>query len=501
VPFTIPTDGQDIAAALFQQFRDVWLGSSVGAANTPLNLVSVNNAAARAAVIRNLDPLGGALRVRDSTGRVDLLKVTDGSISGLFSGLVGEAANVRSYGAVGDGSADDAPAFNAAIAAVGAGGGTVFVPAGTYMLYGRLDLGAPGTRLLGTGPASVLKAGSQAQLDWIVDLRADGCSVADLCLDGNRDNRGMRLQFGRLVYVDSAVAHSAVSSCELRNAEPFGVQIATESGTRDVLIEGCWFHDIGQVNDRTGWAIFTSGSPGPTDVKILWNRFERLYGLTGPPIGEAIAFDHVSNASIIGNTITDTFNGGGMIGDGNNGASSRWRIVGNHLQMFANGANGYHDIATSGLELTGLGYFIAGNTFDWAFELGNGVVFEPIGGNDCGEAMVLGNVFNGPQVGVAAIDTATTGRTRDVLIVANRCGNCATALSWGSQITGDRCCAFLNDLNDSAGTPLVNTGGALCFANLGANGPQVTGSCGGNAALASLATQLAALRWIDNATT
>ena len=60
--------------------------------------------------------------------------------------------NVRSYGAVGDGKHLDSPAINQAIeAAVAAGGGTVFLPAGTYLsgsirlksnLQLRLDAGA-----------------------------------------------------------------------------------------------------------------------------------------------------------------------------------------------------------------------------------------------------------------------------------------------------------------------------------------------------------------------
>jgi polygalacturonase len=42
--------------------------------------------------------------------------------------------NVRSYGAIGDGKKLDSPAINKAIdAAVKAGGGTVLVPAGTYL--------------------------------------------------------------------------------------------------------------------------------------------------------------------------------------------------------------------------------------------------------------------------------------------------------------------------------------------------------------------------------
>src|SRR5215831_1819018 len=43
--------------------------------------------------------------------------------------------DVRSFGAVGDGKTIDSPAINRAIAAAGAKGGTVYVPAGTYACY------------------------------------------------------------------------------------------------------------------------------------------------------------------------------------------------------------------------------------------------------------------------------------------------------------------------------------------------------------------------------
>lgn len=54
-----------------------------------------------------------------------------------FSGIAGAAVhNVRDYGAKGDGKAIDSPAINAAIeAAAKEGGGTVFLPAGTYASY------------------------------------------------------------------------------------------------------------------------------------------------------------------------------------------------------------------------------------------------------------------------------------------------------------------------------------------------------------------------------
>ncbi len=57
------------------------------------------------------------------------------AIAPLPGAQAGTVFDVRSFGAVGDGKNIDSPAINRAIAAAGAKGGTVYVPAGTYACY------------------------------------------------------------------------------------------------------------------------------------------------------------------------------------------------------------------------------------------------------------------------------------------------------------------------------------------------------------------------------
>lgn len=97
--------------------------------------------------------------------------------------------NVRCYGAKGDGSQADFGAILAARDALNAaGGGVLFFPPGTYILYHTIELGA-NTTVLGAGPHSVLLAkpkdpgGPAFNMLFIGD--ADNVRVRDLVLDGN----------------------------------------------------------------------------------------------------------------------------------------------------------------------------------------------------------------------------------------------------------------------------------------------------------------------------
>ena len=57
------------------------------------------------------------------------------AIAPIPGAAAGTVLDVRRFGAVGDGRTIDSPAINRAIAAAGAAGGTVYVPAGTYACY------------------------------------------------------------------------------------------------------------------------------------------------------------------------------------------------------------------------------------------------------------------------------------------------------------------------------------------------------------------------------
>jgi hypothetical protein len=91
------------------------------------------------------------------------------------------------FGAKGDGIADDTVAVNAALAAAGGtSAGTVFMPAGTYLLNGSsgLSLAVAGTRLAGSGPDTVIKIGASFSAAQAIAITADSCQVEALSIVG-----------------------------------------------------------------------------------------------------------------------------------------------------------------------------------------------------------------------------------------------------------------------------------------------------------------------------
>ena len=127
-----------------------------------------------------------------------------GAINRPFNEKLNEVVSVKDFGAIGDGSTDDTVACQNAINAVrNAGGGTVFFPAGTYLLNGQVNTnaGADSTlngllipytnpngqtgRILirGAGQSTILKAGSNSM--YVIRLCDSHCGVEHLTIDGN----------------------------------------------------------------------------------------------------------------------------------------------------------------------------------------------------------------------------------------------------------------------------------------------------------------------------
>lgn len=87
---------------------------------------------------------------------------SDGKVPTAQLPAAGLTLNVKDYGAVGDGVANDSTAITAAITALPSTGGTVYFPRGTYLA--RFTVTKNNCRLLGDGPASIIKKNSNGTL-------------------------------------------------------------------------------------------------------------------------------------------------------------------------------------------------------------------------------------------------------------------------------------------------------------------------------------------------
>jgi hypothetical protein len=170
--------------------------------------------------------------------------------------LATQAINVKddSYGALGDDSTDDTAAFVAAILDVPAIGGTIFAPAGTYLLSAFLELPSYIT-VLGAGRGRTIlkvKAASSIATGLLRAINRDSVLIQDLTIDCNAANTtslGSDTQQQAVYVVTSTVAGTAnfaLRRVHIKNCERVGFY-ATNSSTAntheieldDVDIDDC----------------------------------------------------------------------------------------------------------------------------------------------------------------------------------------------------------------------------------------------------------------------
>ena len=163
--------------------------------------------------------------------------------------------NVKTYGAVGDGSTVDSTSFQDAINAAAVSGGQVYVPAGTYIVSGVCL--ASNVVLVGQGiGASILKLNpAAASGQWVIrisedfDTAANNVTVRDLTIDGNSANWGQvstNKYYGYYLGVSSGtvVTDCFVLNCEFKNCKTYAIDVVNASR---ITIDNCISHDNGFV--------------------------------------------------------------------------------------------------------------------------------------------------------------------------------------------------------------------------------------------------------------
>ena len=178
-------------------------------------------------------------------------------------------ADVRAYGATGDGATDDTASFQSAINFIASqGGGTVYAPPGVYSLK---TLGLKSRVILrGSGWSTVLKQRAvTGGLLQFFDTSVEHTVVRDLDLDGSKasqsaENAGIDFRNAGGSFTDGDPTHRIVN---LRIHDVSGSGVSLDSGLREVVLSDVYV----QRADRYGFnlactdSVFhasTSGSAG-----------------------------------------------------------------------------------------------------------------------------------------------------------------------------------------------------------------------------------------------
>jgi hypothetical protein len=259
--------------------------------------------------------------------------------------------NVVDYGATPNDETDDTAAVAKTLAACdAAGGGTVFVPAGTFVIT-RQGAESPilvvpsNTTLCGEGAASTLqfpKRASESNFWRMLGNAKEGgrnIVIRDLHLDGGNTHpayvRGVpEHNHGIFLYAKEAVIENVeierlfvenfsgdciavgpgcrnitVRDVAMRNFLRQGVQMAGGNGARDYLVTGC--HDLEHSIAPGGSTIHVEHARGLQNVQIIGNRCRRSIlagGVDGMVIRDNVVTGRMegngnSNCIVAGNIV------------------------------------------------------------------------------------------------------------------------------------------------------------------------------------------------------
>ena len=241
----------------------------------------------------------------DLSNRV--VKPTGASTARALKDHLSDVANVKNFGAKGDGVTDDAPAFQAAFAAAK----TVYAPKGQYLLKSTVSLGN-GQTLIGAGAETIFIVPAAGFVGERVITNADisggntDITLADFALRVTSDlpvsgtNPGLvRLQrvdglTVRGIYSDSG-SHSLLTFVDLAS----GIRNAVISGNR--IKNGSTVGSGGALWIRGGGAL--NAADDCYNISVFGNVFEagadEAFGIYG-------WFNTISRVAVTGNVFKNT---------------------------------------------------------------------------------------------------------------------------------------------------------------------------------------------------
>ena len=143
--------------------------------------------------------------------------------SGALGGAVGrtvhqklqESVSVKDFGAVGDGSTNDAAAIQAAVAAAGYGG-SVYFPKGSYRVNSAINVSAAsgtisGVNFVGEGPSTRIVVGASG-LNCVFNITGTNSKFTNLTIDANSTDvaNGFFVNIGNLADIGSTIQECTI---------------------------------------------------------------------------------------------------------------------------------------------------------------------------------------------------------------------------------------------------------------------------------------------------
>ena len=176
------------------------------------------------------------------------------------------AVSVLDFGAVGDGVTIDNEAVKSAFDyVVAAGGGTVYFPAGTYVLTQKFEYDVANIAIRGDSRSNtIIKYGSTTNSKIFRINGGNNCTVSDLTFDFN----GTTTQFADSIQVNNC-ENVVVRDCQFLDLNPTRVDdftIGTGDGsTTEFILENETYADY-QI--MPGTVVVTAGSVGLNDSQL-----------------------------------------------------------------------------------------------------------------------------------------------------------------------------------------------------------------------------------------
>lgn len=336
--------------------------------------------------------------------------------------------DVRSFGAVGDGSNNDTGAINNALAAVPSTGGMVYMPAGRYKITSSLLIQNDNTTLFGAG-AGLYSGGSQPGVGTRIEC-ASGITTAAILVQGAANTTPVYGTILRDFLVDGMNVGSAVDGILFRSnrayIENVSVMRATGTGivvrgyagwaTYDTRLHACMSAD----NGSHGYKFDTRAEDLHLTECLAW-------GNSGDGWYVDAASEQMTNCHAY-----DNDGCGVRFVGGTRSKMATWKIEGNRGGVIC-------DASASQINITGCGF--KDNARD------NHNLYDNImiaGTSGCSGWNITGNTFNttiGTKVRYA-VNLANTNATNAV-ICDNNFGDAVAATAavnnGGSTSTGFKC--------------------------------------------------------------